>query len=107
MIAVVKGQIQPAQAIYESLIKQDPNDVESLIRLGQTYESQGAWDKAQSNYEQALRADPNSALVKNNLAWLYANHGGNLDVALKLAQEAKGATPEQSHCCRYPGVDLL
>jgi tetratricopeptide (TPR) repeat protein len=32
--------------------------------------------------------------VKNNLAWLYANHAGNLDVALKLAEEAKEAAPD-------------
>jgi tetratricopeptide (TPR) repeat protein len=32
--------------------------------------------------------------VANNLAWLYVNDGGNLDVALSLAQKAKQQLPD-------------
>jgi len=93
-VYIAKGDLPQARSMYESLASKDANDIEALTRLGHIYESQGAWDKAQSTYERVLRIDANNALVKNNLAWLYANHAGNLDVALKLAEEAKEAAPD-------------
>jgi Flp pilus assembly protein TadD len=35
-------------------------------------------------------------MAKNNLAWDYAEHGGNVDVALKLAEEAKEKAPNDA-----------
>ena len=35
-----------------------------------------------------------SAVAANNLAWIYAEEGGNLDRALQLAQTAKAALPK-------------
>jgi tetratricopeptide (TPR) repeat protein len=47
------------------------------------------WDEAQKAYERGLQLDgDNAAVLKNNLAWVLAEHGGNIDVALKLVQEA-------------------
>jgi len=66
----------------------------ALSRLGQIYEAAGDYDKARASYEKALSADRDNVLAKNNLAWLYAEHGGNLDVALKLAEEAKEKAPD-------------
>ena len=45
--------------------------------------------------KRSFRPTPTTAVASNNLAWLYANSGGNLDVALGLAQVAKKALPEQ------------
>ena len=41
-----------------------------------------------------LDINPDVAAAANNLAWNYAEHGGNLDVALTLAQKAKEASPD-------------
>jgi tetratricopeptide (TPR) repeat protein len=49
---------------------------------------------ARKHYEQALAIDPRLASVANNLAWLQATEGGNLDVALSLAQRAKAQLPD-------------
>jgi Tfp pilus assembly protein PilF len=40
-----------------------------------------------------LETSPDSALTKNQLAWLYADKGENLDEALRLALEAEKARP--------------
>jgi Tfp pilus assembly protein PilF len=53
------------------------------------YEKLRRWDDARKLYERVLQLDSDNALAKNNLAWLLAEHGGNIDVALKLAQQAK------------------
>jgi tetratricopeptide (TPR) repeat protein len=46
--------------------------------------------------QKALKITPQLALTANNLAWNYAEHGGNLDVALSLAQTARQQAPEES-----------
>jgi tetratricopeptide (TPR) repeat protein len=51
-------------------------------------------DAARKYYEQALAIDPSSAVSANNLAFLYVKQGGNLDLALGLAQKAKQLLPE-------------
>ena len=49
---------------------------------------------ARKHYEQALAINPNFAIAASNLAWVYTKQGGNLDVALGLAQKAKQLMPE-------------
>src|SRR5262249_582845 len=58
-------------------------------------EAQDRPSDAQRRYEQILAASPRSFVAANNLAWLYAQHGGNLDVALGLAQTAVQRAPDQ------------
>ena len=66
----------------------------AMARLGQIYEAAGDFGNARVSYEKAVAADPDNVVAKNNLAWVYAEHGGNLDVALKLAEEAKEKSPD-------------
>ena len=40
--------------------------------------------------------NPRSALAANNLAWLLAEHGGDKERALQLAQMAKELAPEDA-----------
>jgi tetratricopeptide (TPR) repeat protein len=48
-------------------------------------------------YKQALERNPKFAPAANNLAWLYAEHGGNINVALALAQTAREALPDEPY----------
>ena len=64
--------------------------------LGVLYELGGQRQLAQKRYEDAIRLDPKMNEAKNNLAYLFAETGQNLDRALDLAQEAKTQLPENA-----------
>jgi Flp pilus assembly protein TadD len=66
--------------------------VQTLIGL--LFESQNKVEEARKRYEKALSLDSTAPIAANNLAWLMAEHGGNLDVALQLAQTAKAKLPD-------------
>jgi len=83
-----------ARQQFEKAAQQQSSRSYAMARLGQIYEAAGDFANARLSYEKALAADPDNVLAKNNLAWLYAEHGGNLDVALKLAEEAKEKAPD-------------
>jgi tetratricopeptide (TPR) repeat protein len=61
--------------------------------LGILYDQQGQYQQANHQYEQALKRNPKFGPAANNLAWNYAEYGGNIDVALALAQTAKEQLP--------------
>jgi tetratricopeptide (TPR) repeat protein len=52
-------------------------------------------DEAKSAYERVLDLNPHAAVAANNLAWITAEQGGNLDQATDLAQMAKSQAPDQ------------
>ncbi len=58
------------------------------------YLAKGDLKAAQQAFEKANNLDQHNPLLQNNLAWVYAVQGQNLDVALSLAQQAKQAAPE-------------
>ena len=63
--------------------------------------------EARGHFERAVQLNPRAAVAANNLAWDYANNGGNLDVALQLAQTAKKEASGQCVGDRHTGVGLL
>lgn len=87
------GQTKEARKIYDDLVKRFPNNNILKIRLAQLYTGEGDWSHAQPLYDEVLKSDPKNVYAKNNLAWGYLENGGNIDVALKLSQEAKEAAP--------------
>ena len=50
---------------------------------------------AQQAFERALRVDPRAGVAANNLAWIYAENGGSIDMAWQLAETANSALPNQ------------
>jgi Flp pilus assembly protein TadD len=58
------------------------------------YGAQGKRDEARQQYQQALAIDSSAPVAANNLAYLHAEQGENLDEALQLAQTARQALPE-------------
>jgi putative PEP-CTERM system TPR-repeat lipoprotein len=89
------GQRRMDQALaeFEKASQKDPTSVGAPTMAGMILEVQGKRDEAKRRYERALQINPNAAVAANNLAYIYAEQGGNLDVALQLAQTAKQGLP--------------
>jgi tetratricopeptide (TPR) repeat protein len=51
------------------------------------------WDEAKKICDQARALDPNSGYIATELAALYLEHGGDVNVAVSLAQRAKQLMP--------------
>ena len=81
-------------ATYEKAVTARPDSAPLQLIVGTLYELSGDPDKAKAAYERAVEIDPDLAPAKNNLAYLLAERGENLDRALDLAQEAKAMLPE-------------
>jgi tetratricopeptide (TPR) repeat protein len=79
---------------YENALKISPDQAQIHHFLGVLYEYGGQKDKAVEHYEAAIRSEPNLGEAKNNLAYLFAEKGDQLDRALDLAQEAKALMPD-------------
>jgi tetratricopeptide (TPR) repeat protein len=88
------GRLQEAIDTYEAAVAVRPEAAQLYHLLGVLYELGGQKEKAISNYEAAIRRAPNLGEAKNNLAYLFADSGKNLDRALDLAQEAKALLPD-------------
>jgi len=87
---------KPDQALasYTKLADLAPRSALAYTRIGQVEDILQRWDPAQRAYKKVLELDSNNVLAQNNLAWDYAEHGGDIDVALRLAQDAKQAQPD-------------
>ena len=88
------GKVDQSITEYETVIAKNPNAPAALMMLGIIHEGRKDYDKAKERYDQILKLNPRFAPAANNLAWLIAEQGGNLDVALSHAQTAREQRPE-------------
>ena len=91
-----EGRLADAEKQFQALLAQDPVSVGSVTMLGLILEMRQQQGEAQKLYERALQIDPAAPVAANNLAWMYANNGTNLDIALQLAQTAKQKLPNDA-----------
>jgi tetratricopeptide (TPR) repeat protein len=87
------GEAQQAVSEFETAKRLNPKDPQANVMLAQGLRRAGKNADAERAYRDALALQPDNALVKNNLAYLLAENGGNLDEALRLAQEASRQQP--------------
>jgi len=91
---VFERKIDEAKAEFEALAERSPKSIAAHTMIGVLLEAKGDTAGARDRFERALQIDPEAAVAANNLAWIYAQHGGNLDVAMHLAQTAQKRMPE-------------
>jgi tetratricopeptide (TPR) repeat protein len=70
-----------------------PDNSVALSTLALTFDQAGHYNEAKQVYEAALKVDANNGYTLNNLAFLIAEHGGDLEDALTKAQRAKQIYP--------------
>jgi len=62
--------------------------------VGIILEAQGKTDEARKSYEETVNSGSTAPVAANNLAFMYAEQGTNLDRALELATSAKQRMPD-------------
>jgi tetratricopeptide (TPR) repeat protein len=92
-LQVSGGKFEQGIASYQRAIELAPSNVELYVGLAAVYDSQGEWQKAQSLHQKALAIQPDYAPAANDLAYLMLEHGGDLNVALTLAETARRGLP--------------
>jgi tetratricopeptide (TPR) repeat protein len=93
-ISRARGDLAQAVTWYKAAIEVNPKKVENYMALEGLYEKQGNWEEAKGLAERAHSLDSTSPFIANNLAYLYLEHGGDINVALSLAQQAKQKLPD-------------
>jgi len=93
-VQVQKGATDEAIATYQRSLKDNPSEPTLYILLGELYESKRDWENAKQAYRKALDLKPDDPTASNNLAYVMIETGGNVDVALSLAQTARRGLPD-------------
>ncbi len=90
-----KGDLPSALAALQKATGFAPKDGRVAASLGDALAVSNRKQEAIPVYRRALELQPDNALVMNNLAFMIAETGGNLDEALKLMQKAIEKAPKQ------------
>jgi len=96
-VQIEQGAVDRALPIYLQAAKDNPREVRFFILAGELYEAKQDWDNAKAMYQQALSVSPENPVAANNLAYVLLEHGGNIDVAMDMAQTARRGTPNSAN----------
>ena len=88
-----QGKLDAALKEFQDAAKHDPKSVGPPTMIATVLLRQGRRAEAKAAYRQALANDREAAVAANNLAFLYAEDGENLDEALRFAEIAKRRMP--------------
>ena len=92
---------------FEALSTRQARPVQPLTMMGMILEQQGKPELAKKRYEEVLALDSRAGTALNNLAWLMAESGEDLDEAFRLAQSAVAVAPGDATNHRYSWLGLL
>jgi Flp pilus assembly protein TadD len=88
-----KGDLNSAMDSFRRCSQASPSDTMCLMQLGLIFEGTGKRDQAKPIWEQILKIKPDHAVALNNLAFIKAEEGVDLDQALTMSQRARQAMP--------------
>ncbi len=89
------GKMDVSIGHLRKAIQLAPNQPAPKLQLAMQLDEQGQRAEARRLYEDLLKAQPNNVIVLNNLAYMMAETGSELDQALTLAQRAKQTMPNE------------
>ena len=106
-LAARSGDNETMLAVIERAAAAVPESSDLQYRLAQAYDRNSRMDESIAAYEKAITLNGDLAVAKNNLAYLLAELGRDLDRALELAQEAKQQLPDDGNAADTLGWVLL
>jgi len=89
-----RGNLGPALAAYEHVRQLDPKHKDLDRVIGTVQEDMGDKAGAVASYRKALQNAPDDLSAANNLAFVLADSGGNLNEALQIATDALRKAPD-------------
>lgn len=92
-IYMAQNRLDDALAQFDAAARRRPDQIGAPTMAAMILELQNKRPEAQRRYEAIVAGNQRASVAANNLAWIYAEHGGNLDLALQLAQSAKSQLP--------------
>ena len=89
-----KGQPQQAMELFRQGLALEPKNPDLNLGMALAMESVGMKSEAYPFYKTALAVDPGKYIALNNLAYLLAEEGRDLDSALTYIQKARQLKPD-------------
>jgi tetratricopeptide (TPR) repeat protein len=89
-----RGAKDEAEALITDSIKNGISDPRLYDLQGMGLEAKGDWKSAEAAYQKTLAMKPDDAMAANNLAYLLLEHGGDVNLAVSLAQTARRGLPK-------------
>lgn len=93
-VQVAEGSVDQAITTYQRALKDNPFEATFYLLLGDLYVFKKDWKKAKEAYENDLALRPQDAVGSNNLALVVLHDGGDLNVAMSLAETARRGLPD-------------
>jgi len=88
-----QGKVDLAISTCQQALKSNPGRVAVYLLLGDLYEASSQWANAAAVYQTALAINSQNPIASMGLARVMLQSGGNLDIALSLAQTARREIP--------------
>ncbi|MGB9604554.1 MAG: tetratricopeptide repeat protein [Bryobacteraceae bacterium] len=92
-----KGDARAALASFQQAVELMPKEPAALLALALIQDQLNRPAESQQIYEKILQIQPDHPIALNNLAYLLAERGGDLDRALTLAQRARQKLPQDNN----------
>jgi tetratricopeptide (TPR) repeat protein len=89
-----ENQTEAAIGQYQKALDLQPKSATLITMVGNLYLDKNDVETARKYYARALEIDPDAVMANANMAWVKAQEGKDLDVALGMAQKAKSQMPE-------------
>jgi tetratricopeptide (TPR) repeat protein len=89
-----QNRLDQALGAFEASAARDTDPVPALTMTGMILVQQGKREAARKRYEEVLAINPEAAVAANNVAWMLADAGEDLDRALQLALTAAASLPD-------------
>ena len=98
-VDVADGKIEDARKRLETVLARESSNLTARRWLGNLEFVLGNRSKAIGHFRQVVANDPRDPQASNNLAYLLAEQGNQIDEALKYAQTAVELAPTQAAYC--------